>query len=42
MRLGSENGNSRRVRGHAPPGKFLENLDCLGLHLHGGKERNGI
>ena len=30
----------RGVRGHAPPGKILEFLDCLGLHFarfHGGE-----
>ena len=32
---------SRGVRGHAPPGKILENLDCLGLYFarfHGGEK----
>ena len=25
---------SRGVRGHAPPGKILESLECLGLHFY--------
>ena len=34
VHLGSENANSSRgVQGHAPPGKILENLECLGLHF---------
>ena len=33
MRASLEGAISSGVRGHAPPRKFLENLDCLRLHF---------